>query len=112
MQVVPSSITVPWREIDLSEMDADARGQRLERSQDEDRLAGFDVAAPPLLRFALVKTAPARHRIVFTHHHLLLDGWSMPLLVKELFACYAGEDLPPITPYRDYADWMATQLGK
>ncbi|MEK8169054.1 condensation domain-containing protein [Streptomyces sp. M19] len=46
---------------------------------------------------------------MLTTHHLLLDGWSMPILVRELFALYAGHRLPPATPYRDFLDWLSTR---
>ena len=59
----------------------------------------------------LVRLGPAGHRLVLTNHHILIDGWSLPLLVGELFAAYAaGGDaggLPPVTPYRDYLALLA-----
>ncbi|WP_446039092.1 amino acid adenylation domain-containing protein [Streptomyces sp. SID1121] len=78
-----------------------------------DRTRRFDLATPPLMRFTLVHTAPRRHRLVMTSHHILLDGWSMPLLVRELFELYAsrGDDsaLPRVAPYRTYLAWLAAQ---
>src|SRR5205823_10314231 len=50
---------------------------------------------------------------VLTHHHLLMDGWSLPVLVRELFTLYAHNGdcavLPRVTPYRDYLAWIAAQ---
>ncbi|MBP5910186.1 hypothetical protein F3K40_38635 [Streptomyces sp. LBUM 1478] len=60
---------------------------------------------PPLLRF----TALGDRRLVLTHHHLLLDGWSLPLLVRELFTLYGGTALPPAAPYRDHLAWLDRQ---
>ena len=72
----------------------------------EDRAERFDLAAAPLLRFALIRLAADPHRLVLTNHHMLMDGWSMPVLVRELLALYAGRAgcaaLPRVTPYRDY----------
>ena len=79
----------------------------------DDRAQGFDLARPPLLRLSLVRLEQQRWVLVFTNHHILLDGWSMPVLVRELLALYAqGGDpagLPPVTPYRDYLAWLSTR---
>nr|WP_276307341.1 non-ribosomal peptide synthetase [Amycolatopsis antarctica] len=110
VQVLPSSVTMPWREVDLSESDPEVREDRLERLLADDRAAGFDVAVPPLLRLMAVTVRPRRHLVVLTHHHLLLDGWSMPLLVRELFAAYAGSGqltTVPASGYREYLEWLA-----
>ncbi|WP_229922424.1 condensation domain-containing protein, partial [Streptomyces noursei] len=70
----------------------------------------FALDRPPLLRFMLVKVDSDRHRLVVTIHHILLDGWSMPVLFGELFSLYRnGVDssvLPPVRPYRDYLRWL------
>src|SRR5262245_39838212 len=77
------------------------------------RSEGFDLARPPLIRFALIRLAADQHRLVLTHHHLLMDGWSLPVLVRELFTLYAHKGdcavLPRVTPYRDYLAWIAAQ---
>ncbi|KOG47215.1 hypothetical protein ADK38_45900, partial [Streptomyces varsoviensis] len=70
----------------------------------------FDLARPPLLCLTLLKLGDAHHRLVLSNHHLLLDGWSLPVLVRELFQFYTGtEELPPVRPYRDYLGWVADQ---
>ncbi|WP_443047118.1 condensation domain-containing protein, partial [Streptomyces sp. HB2AG] len=77
---------LPWSEWDLSGLDAAARGAELSRVMGEERSRRFDLAVAPLLRCALVRLGEDRHRLVVTNHHILLDGWSMPLLARELFA--------------------------
>ncbi|HWO59480.1 MAG TPA: amino acid adenylation domain-containing protein [Umezawaea sp.] len=69
----------------------------------------FDPLRPPLLRFDLAGTGPDRHRLTLAFHHILLDGWSFPLVVRDLFALYAGRALPSVAPYRDYLAWLARQ---
>ena len=70
-------------------------------------------AGAPLIRFALIRLAADRHRLVLTNHHIVMDGWSMPVLVRELLTLYAHRGdaavLPRVTPYRDYLAWMAGQ---
>ncbi|MDH6593497.1 amino acid adenylation domain-containing protein/non-ribosomal peptide synthase protein (TIGR01720 family) [Variovorax sp. TBS-050B] len=68
---------------------------------------GFDLARPPLMRLALVRTAEARHHFVWTMHHLLLDGWSTSQLLGEVLRHHAGEQLAaPAGRYADYIGWL------
>jgi amino acid adenylation domain-containing protein/non-ribosomal peptide synthase protein (TIGR01720 family) len=115
VQVIAHGVPLPWREADLSRLDgaaADAEAAALAAAERERR---FDLAAPPLLRLLLIKLAAARYRLVITLHHLVLDGWSMPVLFEELSEIYAaGGDasvLPPVTSYREYLAWLARQDG-
>ncbi|MFF7793120.1 non-ribosomal peptide synthase/polyketide synthase [Streptomyces sp. NPDC007991] len=98
---------------DLAGLDEAERAVRLDRLTAEDRDRRFDLAAPPALRATLVRLTEQRHRLLLTHHHILLDGWSMPLMLRELFAHYAagGTDsaLPPSTDPRAFLDWLALQ---
>ncbi|HET6706390.1 condensation domain-containing protein, partial [Amycolatopsis sp.] len=99
VQVVADDVTLPWTETEPAEGDWD-------RLLAADRAVRFDPAKPPLLRFLLARIGPRRHRLLLTHHHILLDGWSMPLLVRELLALYDGTPLPPVRPYRDFLTWL------
>ena len=113
VQIVVPRADVPWRSIDLSGLDAAAREQRRTQLLAQDHAERFDLAAPPLIRFALIRMAADEHRLVLTTHHLLIDGWSMPVLVRELLTLYARRGdagaLPRVTPYRDYLAWLAGQ---
>jgi hypothetical protein len=55
----------------------------------------------------LIRTAHDRHRLVLTIHHIVLDGWSVPILLNETFACYTGQHLPAAAPYRRFVTWLA-----
>ncbi|MEU3412796.1 non-ribosomal peptide synthase/polyketide synthase [Streptomyces sp. NPDC006658] len=92
VQVVPAETPVPWEE----------RDEEPAAFLAHDRARGLSVLRPPLLRFTALG-----NRLVVTHHHLLLDGWSLPLLVRELFALYGGAELPAPAPYRAYPAWLA-----
>ena len=113
VQVVPDHAEIPFTVVDLTHLDEGSRDTELDLILDMDRTARFDLAAPPLLRLLLVTTAPGEHRLVLTNHHILLDGWSMPLLLQELLALYAtaGDTtpLPRIHPHRDYLTWLSRQ---
>ena len=111
VQIIVPQAAAPWRHIDLSLLDEDARAQRLADILAQDRAARFDLAHAPLIRFTLIRLAADRHRLVVTNHHILMDGWSMPVLVRELFTLYGGQGarLPRVAPYRDYLAWIASQ---
>ncbi|MFD9478345.1 amino acid adenylation domain-containing protein [Streptomyces nojiriensis] len=101
---------LPWAEHDLSALPPDQAEAALRRLRDEDRVRRFDLSRAPLLRFTLVRLDTEQWHLIMTNHHILLDGWSTPLLVQELFQLYTGQDdLPPARPYRDYLRWLAAQ---
>ncbi|MEV6598120.1 amino acid adenylation domain-containing protein [Actinoplanes sp. NPDC051346] len=111
VQVVPAQVRVPWVDADLSDLTDEIQAAELARLTDADRTAGFDMTRPPLLRATLIRTGDARYRFLLTVHHILVDGWSMPILLTELFSGYAGGDRPgPVeTTYRDYLGWLGRQ---
>ncbi|MFE2179553.1 condensation domain-containing protein, partial [Streptomyces sp. NPDC059455] len=113
VQVIARGVKLPWREEDLSGLDADVARAESERLGIGERERRFDLAVPPLLKVLLVKVGPDEYRMMVTLHHILLDGWSLPVLMRELWTCYeAGgstRGLPPVTPYRDYLAWLARQ---
>jgi amino acid adenylation domain-containing protein/non-ribosomal peptide synthase protein (TIGR01720 family) len=113
VQIIPHHITLPWNEIDLCEVsEADAQAQ-VARLAANDYARRFDLSCPPLLRFTLAHLSPQRHRLIMTFHHILFDGWSLPVLLRELTALYTTPQdtsaLPRVTPYRDYLAWLAHQ---
>ncbi|RDI30264.1 non-ribosomal peptide synthase protein (TIGR01720 family)/amino acid adenylation domain-containing protein, partial [Rhodococcus sp. AG1013] len=113
VQVVQDHVVAPWSASDLSGSDDDERNCAWDQLMSADRATRFDPAQAPLLRWMLVTTGPERHRLVLTNHHLLLDGWSTPLLLRELLLLYAtdgdGAMLPRVHPYRDYLTWVGGQ---
>jgi amino acid adenylation domain-containing protein/non-ribosomal peptide synthase protein (TIGR01720 family) len=115
LQVVHKDARVPlelqdWRNIPAAEQQA-----RFERHLTTERSRGFDLSIPPLLRLAILQTADDTYHVLLNHHHVLLDGWSVPLLFKEVFAFYDAftrdQDLalPPARPYSDYIAWLQTR---
>ncbi|WP_020387123.1 non-ribosomal peptide synthase/polyketide synthase [Kribbella catacumbae] len=101
--LVPRVVVLPWRELEVGSE------AELAALLDADRVDAFDPASAPMMRAMLIRRNDGNHRFVLTHHHLLLDGWSVPLFVKEFFALYAGTQLPPAMPYRNYLAWLAKQ---
>ncbi|PSB59548.1 non-ribosomal peptide synthetase [Chamaesiphon polymorphus] len=99
-----------WQAKDLVTQQVD-----LDRLLERERQQDFDLARPPLMRLQVIQLAADTYKFVWTHHHLLLDGWSLPLVFKEVFAAYHAyergqlQPLAPATPYRNYIAWLQTQ---
>jgi len=79
VQVIPADPVTPWRYVDLSgDVDLDEQIQRVCAAE---RAAVCDLGGQPAFRAALIRTAPDTHRFVLTNHHILFDGWSLPILL-------------------------------
>ncbi|WP_446047881.1 condensation domain-containing protein, partial [Streptomyces olivaceus] len=114
-QVVLREVPLAWDEVDLSEASHDQQERETSRILAEDQARRFDLARPPLVRFTLIRFGPRRHRFVLTNHHILWDGWSRPVILRDLLTLYLnGGDvsaLPRVRPYRDYLGWLAGRDG-
>ncbi|MFJ2689363.1 non-ribosomal peptide synthase/polyketide synthase [Pseudomonas sp. NPDC087336] len=76
---------------------------------DSERLQ-LDSTRAPLMRLTLVRLDDERQQLIYTHHHLLLDGWSNSLLLSEVLQRYAGQDVPaPTGRFADYIGWLQRQ---
>ncbi|MCP4657599.1 MAG: non-ribosomal peptide synthetase, partial [bacterium] len=115
LQVVRPQVEPPWVEEDWRHLPDAIRDDRLATLVEGDRYRGFDLSRAPLMRFTLVRTENQRVHFIWTMHQLILDGWSLQLLLAEVFACVralaVGEEpqLPPPVPYREYIAWIERQ---
>ncbi|WP_432076171.1 amino acid adenylation domain-containing protein [Streptomyces wuyuanensis] len=114
VQLVGERAELPWRYADLSGLDAERQAAAAAEVAEEERAAGFDLAVPPLLRAALVRHGADRAQLVLTLHHIVVDGWSVSLLTRELLGGYrpgaADASRPEQDPtYRAYAGWLAAR---
>ncbi|MCA2306391.1 amino acid adenylation domain-containing protein [Mycobacterium intracellulare] len=107
VQIVPTHAELPWSErfAPPTEFDAIARSERRRP---------FDLSRGPALRVVLLGApGQTRRRMIFTAHHILVDGWSLAVFFTEMLAVYrAGgstDGLPSPRPYRDYIVWLAQQ---
>ncbi|KZS66392.1 non-ribosomal peptide synthetase [Mycobacterium pseudokansasii] len=107
VQIVPAHAELPWSERLALPTEFDAIGR-------SERRRPFDLRRGPALRVVLL-TVPGetRRRMIFTAHHILVDGWSLAVFFTEMLAVYraAGsvDGLPTARPYRDYIVWLAQQ---
>ncbi|MGZ7177564.1 amino acid adenylation domain-containing protein [Burkholderia gladioli] len=113
VQRIAAASGLPLAQEDLSALPAEQRDAALERLLAEQAGAPFDLAAGPLVRARLIRLAPREHLAALTLHHVVADGWSMGILIRELAALYAAalEGRPSPLPelpiqYADFASWQ------
>ncbi|NNF13170.1 MAG: amino acid adenylation domain-containing protein, partial [Gemmatimonadetes bacterium] len=112
LQVIRQEVDLPWTELDWREVPLAEREARLQSLLDEDRRRGFALDAAPLMRMLLIREAAEVHRLVWTCHHIVADGWSAGVVLEEMLTRYgairAGSslELPPSTGLRDYLTWL------
>jgi amino acid adenylation domain-containing protein len=116
-QVIHHSLPVRLEVIDLSEGSADERVARARALANEKAQIPFDLSTGPLLRASLLSLASDDHVLLLTIHHIVSDGWSVGVLIKELIALYEaftrGEEspLPELQiQYADFAHWQRNRL--
>jgi amino acid adenylation domain-containing protein len=117
VQVLHPPAPFPLTTIDLSDLPAAARDARLEEVVRAELATPFDLGQLPLTRWTAIRLAPEEYELVLVEHHLVHDGWSVSVLMRELEALYnafvAGEPSPlpePPVQYRDYVRWQRDLL--
>ena len=89
----------------LTELDwrgLDDQPERVRQLAFEERERGFSLNRAPLLRLLLVRLEDDRYRLIWTYHHILMDGWSVSRLIGEVLRHYSGDEHEPVAAYRDY----------
>ncbi|MFD3522129.1 amino acid adenylation domain-containing protein [Streptomyces sp. NPDC058653] len=111
VQLVLADAELPWRVIDLGDSDETTRATALEQLLADDLREHFDPAVAPMLRMTLLRSGPEAADLVLTAHHVVVDGWSIPLIVRELLLHYGSDPsrLPKVRSQRDFIEWRARQ---
>lgn len=115
VQVVLKQVALPKIELDWTQMKEADQERALSDLLVSEQQRGFDFARAPLMRLHLIRCAEQSWYFVWTRHHVLLDGWSGPLVLRDVMACltaYAAglqPDLPPVRGYQDYVRWVNAQ---
>src|SRR6476646_6000341 len=108
VQIIPADPVAPWRYVELDADDPDVDvDEQVQRVCADERAAVCDLADQPAFRAALIRTAPDSHRFVLTNHHILMDGWSLQIVLREIFAGYYGQRLPGAVSYRRFVEGLA-----
>lgn len=108
LQVVHKSVNLPFKSHDWCEK-LDRRKALADLAESE-RKQGFDLAKAPLLRITIVRTTETTHHLIFTSHHILMDGWSLSRLLEETLSRYANASTASTNGhYRDYIRWLQSR---
>jgi len=118
VQVIEEAVPIALPVVDLGRLAAPARDREVYRLARREADRPFALGRCPLLRARLLRLAPREHALLLTMHHIVSDGWSMEILLRETAAAYearragrAPEASPPAVRYRDYAVWQRRQLA-
>ncbi|WP_339068744.1 amino acid adenylation domain-containing protein [Teredinibacter turnerae] len=111
-QIILEGKNIPWHYEDLSSLSAPKQRAEIERFKKDDKRLGFDLEQGPLIRVAVWKTADATHEVLWSQHHIVSDGWSLPVILSELMTIYGGfvsgspTALAPAPAYADFISWQ------
>ncbi|MCH9696798.1 MAG: amino acid adenylation domain-containing protein [Gammaproteobacteria bacterium] len=108
LQVVLKQRSPEFEDVDLSQLSATEQLQRREQLKLRDRNRGFHLNRDCLMRFTLLHLGDDLTEVIWTHHHIILDGWSLGILLAECTALYQSIDaeLEPVTPFSNYVNWL------
>ncbi|TCO54193.1 non-ribosomal peptide synthase/polyketide synthase [Actinocrispum wychmicini] len=113
LQAVERQATLPIRELDWTGLAESRRRAELDTLLETDRANALDLTTAPLARLVLARLSANEVRVIWTFHHLLLDGWSVFQVLSDVFAAHSAlaagrqPDLPARRPFRDYLAWLA-----
>ncbi|MES2316843.1 MAG: amino acid adenylation domain-containing protein [Pseudomonadota bacterium] len=114
-QLVVEHASLPWTEHDWRALDPVQQAARFDQLRLDDRARGFDFAHAPLQRISMFRLSDTRYQMLWTHHHMLLDGWCTPLVYRDVMDAYrrlrSGRalDTSPVPLYQSYIGWLAQQ---
>ncbi|MFY3699389.1 amino acid adenylation domain-containing protein, partial [Achromobacter xylosoxidans] len=110
LQLVLREAPSPVEDLDLRGLAPAELAERVRRLAERDLLLPFDFLRPPVARLTLARTDEDAHQLIWTYHHLLLDGWSASRLIGEWLSAYGGQSLGPVGHgYGEYARWLERQ---
>jgi amino acid adenylation domain-containing protein/non-ribosomal peptide synthase protein (TIGR01720 family) len=104
---------------DISHLDEEAKRIYVQNVKRKDKETGFDLSGDIPIRYYIIKISGNRYEFIWSHHHIIMDGWCAVILIKEMATVYEylkkGETvdhLPPIEPYSTYIKWLERQEKK
>jgi amino acid adenylation domain-containing protein len=115
LQIVLRRVKVPWQVFDWRGLAAPEQQARLDAFLESDRRQGLDSSQAPMLRLTLIRLSDTDYEFICSQHHLLVDGWSTPIIINEVLTFYraAGDveaaSLKPPRPYKAYIHWLQQQ---
>ncbi|MDX1699853.1 MAG: condensation domain-containing protein, partial [Melioribacteraceae bacterium] len=115
IQVVHRKVEICFNEINLEDIDEKAKKLQVKKILNNEITEGFDFSKPPLMKFVIIKLSEDKIQFAWTYHHILLDGWSIPLIINEIFVNYnkltsnKNIVLEKTKQFKDYIVWLKRQ---
>ncbi|WP_129706742.1 non-ribosomal peptide synthetase [Priestia megaterium] len=115
MQIVLKERKTKIHYQDIAIIDEDSQKEYLEKFKTQDKQRGFDLSSDILIRFSLFKVADATYKLVWSHHHIILDGWCLDIILNDLFEFYeaylsgSNPNIGKTLPYNTYIKWQQKQ---
>lgn len=112
VQVVHRNVPLSWDRHDWRGLSRDEQAERFAAYLQVDRKRPFDLSHPPVMRLTLIRMSEDVHKFLWSYHHALLDGWSVSLVLKEVYGVYEAFcqeryiETAPARPFRDYIKWL------
>lgn len=100
---------------DISHLNERDKEHCTEAFKEQDKSKGFDLQTDVLMRISILKWAPDRYVCIWSHHHILMDGWCLGIVIKDFLHIYQAldkgrlPDMPPVQPYGTYIKWLMQQ---
>lgn len=115
LQMVSQQVELFWMIHDWQHWSESQQKEALETFLKSDRSLGIDLDQAPLMRFTIIELGVDSYQFIWSHHHILLDGWSMQIVLQEVFELYESYNrgdslqLKICPPYREYISWLQQQ---
>jgi len=115
VQVVHKTAVLPWETLDWSTLDQTKIAEKFESLLRDDRRRGFNHEQAPLMRCVLISTGKKSWKFIWSHHHMLMDGWCSGIILDELFKRYKAHitqksvTFPGNPSFKNYISWLAKQ---
>jgi surfactin family lipopeptide synthetase C len=115
LQIVQKKVDLPWKDYDWQGLSLTEQQQHLKELLQAEREQGFQLNKAPLMQCTLIELADSTYKFIWTYHHILVDGWCLSIIFKEVLAFYEAYTqnqmcyLPPARPYQDYIVWLQQQ---
>ena len=115
LQVVNANADLPWSELDWSKLSQPDFDRKLDNYLIEDKKKKFDLSEAPLMRCGIIKIKSNEYRFIWSNHHILIDGWSLPIILGDVISFYENAklgqslDFSLPRPFRDYILWHQNQ---
>jgi amino acid adenylation domain-containing protein len=115
LQIVLKQLELKPQVLDWTTLPEKEQASQLKQYLQQDRETEFELATAPLMRFCFIRLAENKWHFIWTHHHLLLDGWSLGIILKDVFTFYLAlmkQEAVLVQPskyYANYIQWLSKQ---